>query len=224
MGVEYRHYLIPANPAFVPSKGIFKRIDDFLTKWRLKADNPIVFDLVKGGNKRTDVSLDTLEMGQGIAVRFPAADGVSTEIMGPSYYDTVGDEDRYFQEITFVAGLDYRIHSNSEYFSFEVEQPPMEKGVLLEPYWEYDNLTYSHDQAYHGTMSTTPPVVTIQTGANTKYPKEFLGYWRTILIIDCGKDLPKLNNDLAYKIPNADFVREYENALGCDVVEIGYVY
>jgi hypothetical protein len=35
MGVEYRHYLIPENPSFVPSSGVIKRIDaalKYLTK------------------------------------------------------------------------------------------------------------------------------------------------------------------------------------------------
>jgi hypothetical protein len=35
--------------------------------------------------------------------------------------------------------------------------------------------------------------------------------------------MPKLGDEL-YKIPNRDFVREVEQAMGCEVIEIGEVY
>ena len=53
--------------------------------------------------------------------------------------------------------------------------------------------------------------------------QNFKGYWRTALIIDCGKDLPKLFEDL-YKIENKEFISDIENALGSTIIEIGEVY
>lgn len=33
MVVEYKHFLIPANPSFVPAKDVIIKIDEVLSKW-----------------------------------------------------------------------------------------------------------------------------------------------------------------------------------------------
>jgi len=50
----------------------------------------------------------------------------------------------------------------------------------------------------------------------------FRGYWRTALVIDCGKDLPE-DPDEDFKIPNKAFISDVEAALGCKVIEIGAI-
>jgi hypothetical protein len=226
MGVEYRHFLIPANPSFIPSKGVIKRIDDLLEKWNLKAGHPKIYNLSKGSDAMIDASLDALDIGQGMGIVYPFIEGsIIGKIMGSSYYDDISDEERYFQSLTLVTGLDYRIHPGGNDLYLAVKKAPVESNVSIKPYWEHDEIIFTHGEAYHSTVTTTPPVVTITATDQNRLIGEqpFKGYWRTAFIFDCGKDLPKLGDEL-FKIPNMDFVKDVEQALGCEVVEIGEVY
>lgn len=230
MGVEYRHFLIPDNPSFVPSKGVIKKIDDLLQKWSLKAGDPKVYNLSKDSTALVNAPLDDLDFGQGLAVKYPLVEGAFiTNIMGGSFYyydDADINDERYIQELTFVVGLDYRIHPSNEELYLEVKRPPHESNVLIKPYWDHDKILHTHAEAYHSTLSTSPPEVDIDVTNRNRIigQQNFLGYWRTALIIDCGKDLPKLSDEEFYKIPNRDFINDVENALGCNVIEIGEVY
>jgi hypothetical protein len=50
MGVEYKHFLIPTNPSFVPAKDVIKKVDEVLSKWNLKIGTPKVYNLTNGEN------------------------------------------------------------------------------------------------------------------------------------------------------------------------------
>src|SRR5690242_2390683 len=129
MGVEYRHYLIPENPSFVPSSGVIKRIDAVLEKWKLKAGDPVIYNLSQEGLSEVKAPVQSLIFGQGFGIKYPSVDDqgpIVASIMGPSFYDEVTDNDRYIDSLKFVAGLDFRIHPSGETWNISVNKPPYE--------------------------------------------------------------------------------------------------
>src|SRR5262245_25317442 len=142
MGVEYKHFLIPADPAFVPQNDILVKLDALLSKWNLRTDNPAVYNLTNGTNAQIEQELNTVEIGHGIAVKYPGVEGKQVrEIAGPSYYgEDAVDEERYIQNITLIAGTDYRIHPGNEELSITIKKPPVENGKKVTPYCDYDEL------------------------------------------------------------------------------------
>jgi hypothetical protein len=229
MGAEYKHFLIPADPTFVPSSDAIKKIDAVLAKWNLKTSNPKAYDLTNGKNAIVTAPLDSLVPGQGLAIEYSGVEGFfASELMGGSYFnDEVADEDRYIERFTLIVGLDYRIHPSSEELTMTVKNPPFEGSAAIESYCEYDEFLHYglHAESYNCSSSATPPEVDVWLADKKRIVGEqtFLGYWRTAFIIDCGKDLPKLGADL-YKIKNIQFITDFESAFGSKVVEIGEVY
>jgi len=165
MGVEYKHFLISNNPSFVPTKDVIKKIDDVLRKWNLKTGIPKVYDLTNGANTIVLDPLDSLVFGQGLAVEYPGVEGIAaSKIMGKSYYyDETSDEDRYIERMTFIVGLDFRIHPSSEELTVTVKTPPSEANIPINPYCEYDQFLHYglHSEAYNSSDSTIPPQVDI---------------------------------------------------------------
>lgn len=228
MGVEYRHFLIPENPSFVPSSGVIKRIDAVLEKWKLKVGNPKIYNLSSEGLSAVEAPVQSLIFGQGFGIKYPSFEiegPAVAKVMGPSWHHiNVPDNDRYLSSLTFVVGLDFRIHPSGEMFNISVIKPPFEGATQLEPYWEYDNKLYTHAEAFHSTSSTTPPEVKVEANyRNQVMEPKFLGYWRTALVIDCGKDLPQVPDEGGFKIPNKAFISDVEEALGCKVIEVGEI-
>ena|ERR1044072_3417638 len=227
MGVEYRHYLIPENPSFVPSGGVIKRIDAVLEKWKLKGGDPVIYNLSQEGLSVVNASLQSLIFGQGFGIKYPSVDDqgpIVASIMGPSFDGEVDDNDRYIDRLIFVVGLDIRIHSGCEAIYVSVKKPPYEGSTKLKPYWEFDNNLFTHAEAFHATLSTTPPEVEVEAQfPNHAIDPKFAGYWRTALIIDCNKDLPRISDSGWFKLPNKDFIHDVEEALGCNIIEIGSV-
>lgn len=228
MGVEYRHYLIPENPSFVPSSGIIKRIDAVLEKWKLKAGDPVIYNLSKEGLSVVKAPVQSLIFGQGFGIKYPSLDDAGpavANVLGPSWrLINVPDSDRYISSLTFVVGLDFRIHASGETWNISINKPPYEGATKLEPYWEYDNKLFTHAEAFHSTLSTTPPKVEVEANyRNQVMEPKFLGYWRTALVIDCGKDLPEVPDEGGFKIPNKDFISDIQEALGCKVIEVGEI-
>jgi hypothetical protein len=227
MGIEYRHYLIPENPSFVPSSGVIKRIDALLEKWKLKGGDPVIYNLSQEGLTVVKAPVQSLIFGQGFGLKYPSVDNEGpavANVMGPSIYDEITDEDRYLYSVTFVAGLDFRIHPSGETWNITIKKPPYEGATKLKPYWVFDDMLFTHAEAFHSTLSTTPPEVEVEANySNQVMEPQFLGYWRTALVIDCGKDLPEVPDEGGFKIPNKDFIRDVEEALGCKVIEIGEI-
>jgi len=228
MGVEYRHYLIPENPSFVPASAVIKKIDALLEKWKLKGGDPVIYNFSKEGLSVVNAPVRSLIFGQGFGIRYPSVNDngpAVANVMGPSWsLNKIPDNDRYLDSLTFVAGLDYRIHPSGETWNISVNKPPYEGAAKLKPYWVFDDMLFTHAEAFHSTLSTTPPEVEVEANySNQIMEPKFAGYWRTALIIDCGKDLPEMPDEGGFKIPNKDFISDVEEALGCKVIEVGEI-
>jgi hypothetical protein len=229
MGVEYKHFLIPANPSFVPQKGVIKNIDNILTKWNLKIGTPKVYNLSNGENKIVTEPLESLDFGHGLAIEYAGVEGANVnKVMGTSYYQgKIFDEDRYIERFTLIVGLDYKIHPSSQELTVTVKKPPFEGTVSIEPYCEEDEFLHYglHAESYSCSLSSTPPEVAIWVADKKRVigGQSFAGYWRSAFIIDCGKDLPKLSDEL-FRIENKEFISDIEDAFGSSIIEIGEVY
>jgi hypothetical protein len=230
MGVEYKHFIIPSNPSFVPEKNIIKKIDEVLIKWNLKTAVPKIYNLTNGINTEILEPLENIEFGQGICIEYPGIDGnIVRNIFGVSCYgDEVSDENRYIHNFNFIVGLDFRIHPDSQELNMTVTTPPTDGVNFLEPYCEYDEFLHYglHSQCYKSTLDTNPPQVEIWAADEKRLigGQNFLGYWRTAFIIDFGKDLPYLSNNEIYLTENKDFMKDLEDAFGISLIEIGEVY
>lgn len=232
MGVEYNHYIIPANPSFVPADNIFSKIDAVLKKWQLKADEPKIYDLTNGIKNKAEAEsklllqpLDTLKIGHGIGAKYKGIDGVCiAEVFGPSYFgDEILPAERYIQDIHFIAGTDYRIHSSGEELTMTVIQPPYENGVAVNPYCDFDSFFYASAEAYNCSAAATPPQVAVDVYNMERLgQQDFFGYWRTALIIFFGKDIPALAESF-YTVPNKLFMTDMEAAFGCPLIQIGEI-
>jgi hypothetical protein len=227
MGVEYKQFLIPADPTFIPQNNILIKIDALLSKWNLKTGNPKLFDLANGEKKPIHQDLGSIQFGHGVTVEYPGIEGeLVREIVGPSYYDTVSDEDRYVEKIILIVGTDYRIHSSSSEVYVEVIKPPIEDGKPVEPYGESDRYILFYAEAYNCSINATPPEVHISVEEKEKVIGEqnFLGFWRTALILDFGKDLPALSDKYLFKLENEKFLSELEQAFESPLMHIGEIY
>jgi hypothetical protein len=226
MGVEYRHFLIPSNPTFIPDKTVIKKIDDLMSKWKIKKSNPKIYDLTNGINKEILEPIDAISFEQGIGLKYQGVEGlIVREITGESDFgEDVTDEDRYIMEFIFIAGIDYRIHIGCEQLEITVTKTPTENSNTILPYCDCDDLFYSHSEAYTCTENTLPPEVKFDVREPERVigGQNFLGYWRTAFIIDYGKDLPKI--ETFFTLENREFVKDFEDAIGTSIIEIGQVY
>jgi hypothetical protein len=103
MGVEYRHYLIPENPSFVPTTGVIKRMDAVLEKWKLKAGNPRIYNL--SADNHSIVEAPSLGRALVLNILLLIMTGLQLPALwGPSYYNEVADSDRYL-----AYGFSYRL-------------------------------------------------------------------------------------------------------------------
>lgn len=220
MGVEYRHYLIPEKASFVPTSGVIKRMDAVLDKWKLKSGTPEIYNLTANNQSVVEAPLHTLIFGQGFGIQYPWIEDPS--VIAPCHYRGDPNNDGHISSLIFVVGLDYRIHSSDDYFKVSVLKPPYEGDTPLKPYWEQDPLLFTHEEAYHSTIATTAPEVeAIPYFFNRVVEPNFKGYWRTALVFDFGRSIPEMPEEGRYKIPNNEFIKDVEEALGCQVIETG---
>ena len=128
MGVEYKHFIIPADPTFVPSKDVIIKIDNLLQKWKLKTNEPQIYDLTNGENVLIELPLNTIEFDHGIGMEYSHIGGEPVRtVMGISHYkEEISDKDRYIERINFIVGTDYRIHPSNEELFMTVSTPPYE--------------------------------------------------------------------------------------------------
>jgi hypothetical protein len=225
MGVEYRHFLVPANPKWLPQVDTLLRVDAVLRKWSLVAREPIVFKL-KDGRKRNIPTIPVNSFGLDLAVEYSMIEGRAVRaIFGPSFYPNIQDGERYIQKISVLVGLDYRIHSSSEAFYFKVTETPDNDGIPVKPYSHDDGL-YLCGEVFRATALTRPPNIEIHVDekctGNVAW-KGYKGYWRAALILDCGKDLPGFIEGLQ-ALPSQGFIEDVSAAFGTKVYEIGEVY
>jgi hypothetical protein len=105
MGVEYRHYLIPENPSFVPASGVIKRIDAVLEKWKLKGGDPVIYNLSQEGLSVVKAPLHSLIFGQGFGVRCTTRGGGGSQLPQP------GNGTEIFRLLAY--SLSYRLWKRS---------------------------------------------------------------------------------------------------------------
>jgi hypothetical protein len=226
MGVEYMHYLLPKDPTFIPSANVFTKIDKVLAKWNLKTSIPEIYDLTNGEKKILEQPLDTIQLGHGIAVKYPWIEGeVVSKILGESYYK-MSDKERYIQDIIFIAGTDFRLQVDNESRYVEVIDYPIDNNVAVQP---YENLTsFPFQEVYTCSANATPPKLKISPESYSEINREvFNGFWRMALVIDCGKDLPSFFKSKyyeIYKIKNHAFINDIEEALGTSISQVGEIY
>ena len=227
MGVEYKQFLIPSDPTFIPQNEILVKLDTLLSKWNLKTGKPKVFDLTNGENTSIHQELNSIQLGHGVAVEYPGIEGRQVrDIVGPSYFkDEVLDEERYIEKIILIVGTDYRIHPSGDEVYVKVKKPPKEDAKPVKHYSESDELYRLHAEAYSCSINATPPEVQISVEDKERIIGEqnFLGYWRAALILDFGKDVPALSDKL-FKLENEKFLSELEQAFECTLIQIGEVY
>ena len=227
MGVEYKQFLIPSDPAFIPQNEILIKIDTLLSKWNLKTGNPKAFNLTNGENTSIHQDLNSIQFGHGVAVEYPGIEGRQVrDIVGPSYFkDEVSDEERYIEKIILIVGTDYRIHPSGDEVYIKVKKPPKEDAKPIKHYSKSDELYGLHAEAYSCLINATPPEVLISVEDKERVigDQKFWGYWRTALVLDFGKDLPALGDKL-FKLENEKFFSELEQALESPLIQIGEVY
>jgi hypothetical protein len=227
MGVEYCHYLVTAEPDWLPQPDTLNRILEVLRSWDLLVDEPEVFDLT-GGHTRAIPAIPATPPGPGIAVVYPGVEGAAAAaLVGPSYYDSIDEEQRYIQRISVVVGSDYRIQSSSEGLFFSVVQPPLEGGREIEPYPEdWESNLHLFWKAYPATQSTTPPRVEIEIDSDSARKNiafhDYPGFWRGAVVLDCGKDIPAFA-DGRHLLFCREFVAEIGMAMRARLCEIGEI-
>jgi hypothetical protein len=199
-----------------------------LERWNLKAGNPNVFNLTNGENTSIHQALNEIQFDHGIAVAYPLVEGKQVrEIVGPGYFgEEISDEDRYIQGITLIVGTDYRIHPGNEEIYLEVLNQPLEDTKPVKAYCEFDDLFGLHAEAYSCSINATPPKVKMSIDDKSRIigDQNFLGYWRSALVLDFGKDLPAGLGDKLIKLESNKFVNELEQAFDCFLIQIGEIY
>ena len=224
MGVEYAHYLLVRDPGWFGDIEAARRVHAVLEQWQLVGGEPELFALDGGQQRKLKGQLMTLKRPPtNLLVRYPTVEGGPTvaEVIGPSYYSDVGDEWRYFQRISTVVGTDFRIGPESESLYIEVVHPPTRDGDGVDPYPESLDLRGIY-QSYPADRSTFIPVTRIE--ARGDLPAGFTGVWRAGVVLDCGKDLPRMDPYGFGVRVNERFRTDLEAAFGTLLVEVGQVY
>lgn len=224
MGVEYAHYLLVRDPGWLGDIEVARRVHAVLERWQLFGGEPELFELVGGRRRKLRNRLLAIKHPPtNLLVRYPHVDGglAVADVMGPSRYDTVEDDSRYFQRISIVVGTDFRIGPDSESLYIEVARPPTHDGDDVAPYPEGSCL-WEFDDSYPADGSTLAPVTRIE--ARGKLPPGFTGVWRAGVVLDCGKDLPRIDSHGFGVRVNEQFRVDLEAAFGTKLVEVGRVY
>ncbi|VTS01372.1 unnamed protein product [Gemmata massiliana] len=224
MGVEYAHYLLARDPNWIGSVDVARRVRSMLDRRGLASGEPELFGLEGGRRRKLRGRLATSKaLPANLLVRYPHVNGgrAVAEVVGPSYYAAVGEDERYFQGISVVVGTDFRVGPCSESLSIEVIRLPTRAGRDVIPYskgsclWEFDD-------SYPADESALPPATRIE--AHGELPAGFTGVWRAGLMLDCGKDLPRID-DFGFGLRLSDrFAAELADAFGTHLVEVGRVH
>jgi hypothetical protein len=224
MGVEYRHFIVAHNPNWLPQPDTAIRLDAVLRDWSLVSSDPRIFDLTDGEMRPLPGLLPEADPGAGLALIYPEVTGTPVNtVVGGSYYE--GVHERYLQRIFVVIGSDFRVHWSSEAICFTVDEPPHDGPKPIEPY-EGEQHLYVYSEAYKANSTTRPPQVEIEVYAPHRSHivwNEYCGYWRGAVVLDCGKDLPKLA-DGRHTLPSQAFLQQIAEAFRSSIIEVGEIY
>jgi hypothetical protein len=224
MGVEYRHYLVVNDAAWMPEPDTAARVEKVLREWSLVDKLEKVIDLTNGQQKGVQKVPSTEAPGHGLALIFAGVEGAPVaRIAGPSLYDSVSDADRYTMRIALVIGDDYRLHWSSESIFFKLVEAPRQDGKIIAAYRDDDPLDCLYAESFPSDENTSPPKVEIQVSEHAQNNvdwSDYVGFWRGALVIDFGKDLPAFIEGV-HILPNREFVLAIDEAFGGDVIEVG---
>lgn len=224
MGVEYTHSLLVRDPGWFGDIEAARLVHAVLEKWRLVGGEPELFALDGGRRRKLRNRLLTIKQPPAnLLVRYPhVSDGPAVaEVIGLSYYPDVGDDERYFHRVSIVIGTDFRVGPDSESLYIEVTRPPTQDGDDVPPYPE-GSCQWEFDDSYPADSGTLPPVTRIETRG--KLPRGFTGVWRAGVVLDCGKDLPRIDGQGFGVRVNERFRADLEAAFGTKLIEVGRVY
>jgi hypothetical protein len=127
------------------------------------------------------------------------------EIVGPSHYEGIADTDRYIQDAVAVFGVDLKKPLTEEYGGDVIATPgpppddPPDCGAKMQ-------------FVYPATWETPLP--------RMRRPGLF---WRSGIVIDCGKDVPAIADD-DRRLPNRALLRQLEAAFETSLIELGWIY
>jgi hypothetical protein len=224
MGVEYRHFIVAHDPAWLPQADTAIRLDAVLRNWSLVSNDPRIFDLTDGEMRPMHGLLPEADPGAGLALIYPELRGSAVKsVVGPSYYEE--EHERYLQSVSVVVGTDFRIHWSTEAICFTVNEPPHDGATPIEPYQAEQHL-YLYGEAYKANTATLPPQVEVDIYAPHRSHivwSKYSGYWRGAVVLDCGKDLPKLV-DGRHTLPSQAFLQQIADAFRSSIIEVGEIY
>ena len=223
MGVEYAHYLLVRDLRWSGGVEVVPRIHAVLDRRHLVSGEPQLFALEGGRKRKLRGRWATLKAPlPNLLIVYPHVDGRAVaEVMGPSYYDSVEDDWRYLQRISLVVGTDFRIGPCSESLYVEVVRPPLREGREVAPYAQGSHL-WEFDESFPADDSVLPPEARIE--AKRKPPAGFTGVWRAGVMLDCGKDLPRIDGHGFGLRVNEGFAAEFEAAFRTELIQVGRVY
>jgi hypothetical protein len=224
VGVEYAHYLLVRDPAWIGGIQVARRVQTVLERWNLVSGEPELFVLEGGRTRKLHGGLTAIKaQPPNLLVRYPHIDGgrAVAAVMGPSYFGPPYDDWRYLQGISLIIGTDFRIGPCSESLYVGVVRPPVRNGREEAPYPQGSYL-WEFDDSYPADRITLPPETRIE--AKREPPAGFTGVWRAGVMLDCGKDLPRIDG-YGFGVRVSDrFAAELEIAFGTQLIEVGRVY
>jgi hypothetical protein len=224
VGVEYAHYLLVRDSGWAGGIEVARQIHTLLDRRRLVSGEPEVFELVGGVERKLRSRLMTLTAPpSNLLVRYPHVDGgrAIADVIGPSHFGSAYDAERYFQGISLVIGTDFRVGPCSESLFVEVVRPPARSGRDVVPYPQGSHL-WEFDDSYPADVAALPPETRIEARGET--PAGFTGVWRAGVMLDCGKDLPRIDA-FGFGVRVSDrFAAELAAAFGTHLVEVGRIY
>ncbi len=224
MGVEYAHYLLVRDLSWVRGAEAARRVHAVLDRWGLVSGEPELLGLDGGRARKLRGRLATIKAPPAnLLVRYPHVDGgqAIADVLGPSYYGPQEDGDRYFQQLSVIVGTDFRVGPCFDSLSVRVVRPPTRGGREEAPYPEGSHL-WEFDDSYPADETTLPPETRIE--ARGKLPAGFTGVWRAGVMLDCGKDLPLIDDNGFGVRVSERFASDLETAFGTQLLEVGRVY
>ncbi|MCO6044393.1 hypothetical protein NG895_10795 [Aeoliella sp. ICT_H6.2] len=188
-----------------------------MAEWELKAGAPRVFNLADGLPTDSALLEELPGNANNFLVRYTGLEGAVAieQILGPSVYPEIPAGDRYLQSIDLVIGTQLRIHPSNEYFYIDAS----DCETLAEPFGGlapfYATMAKADEHSYANLR--------LEREGKLPFPDGFVGAWRAALVLDCGKDLPKIF-EKSNSVPGKQFVSGLEATLGTSVVQIGHIY
>ena len=250
MGVEYGHWFLVRDLAWLPSSDSSTRIVGALERWGLGGEF-VVGDFDDGTPGRLEGAFDITSVGllQDVTVlpanalvqRIGSVQGEAAHrVMGDSRYETVPPEDQYIQHLCIILGSHYRVFDAFRTGYAAVTNPAEdEMGYPIQPVerfdrWHATELTVSSGLRRWASVKTatrifypSPPAVAAPTVSFTwtmaaTAPSEFGGCFRSGLGLHCGKSLINGLNGPEPLI-NRDFFSDMQDAFDTDLVEAGFI-